>query len=122
VLKSLVRRAWFFYVIVPLGVLMPVLFTFLAARTLNRRQGESQAYDQTEQTARLTATVLEHQFHTTIEHLESIAQRPSLHRSIPHHNWGAVTEELRLNSTVYRGVAYMGVLTVPGGKAECHLA
>ncbi len=115
-LKSLVRRAWFFYVIVPLGVLTPVLFTFLAARTLSRRQGESQAYDQTEQTARFTATVLEHQFHTTIEHLESIAQRPKLHRSIAHHNWRAVTEELRLNSTVYRGVAYLGVLSVQGGK------
>src|SRR5262249_37818212 len=101
VLKWLVKRSWFFYVIVPLGVLMPVVFVFFAARSLSRSQEESQAYDQAAQTARLTATVLDHHFHATIEHLESIAQSPNLHQNIAHENWSAVKEELRLNSSVY---------------------
>jgi Diguanylate cyclase, GGDEF domain/Cache domain len=116
VLESLLRRSWFFYVAVPLGVMAPVVFMFFAARSVGRSQEESQAYDQTAQTARLTAIVLDHHFHTAVERLESIAHRPSLHRDIAHENWHAVKEELRLNSSVYPEIAYLGVLSARGGK------
>jgi hypothetical protein len=71
VLKWLVRRPWFVYVVVPLGVLMPVLFVFFAARALIRGREESYAFEQTAQAARLSAAVLEHHFQATIRHLES---------------------------------------------------